>query len=191
MPEEPGRARRGQAEIAREMEKLYLEYRSPMYRVALSVLRDEGLAEDAVQQSFLKIFQNFDKLDLSDCNKTKSFIVILVRNTAIDLYRKRQREGVISFEDLERPVQDRAALPEDRAIARMDGEALRRCLAGMEERYANLLMLRFYHGFQNKEIAGLLGMSQTQVAMGIYRARQKLMQMMKGGDRSGWNMTGS
>ena len=70
---------------------------------------------------------------------------------------------------------------EDRAIARMDGEALRRCLAGMEERYANLLMLRFYHGFQNKEIAGLLGMSQTQVAMGIYRARQKLMQMMKGG----------
>ena len=40
-------------------------------------------------------------------------------------------------------------------------------------------------------IAGLLGMSQTQVAMGIYRARQKLMQMMKGGDRSGWNMTGS
>ena len=63
----------------------------------------------------------------------------------------------------------------------MDGEALCRCLAGMEERYANLLMLRFYHGFQNKEIAGLLGMSQTQVAMGIYRARQKLMQMMKGG----------
>ena len=91
------------------------------------------------------------------------------------------KEGVISFEDLERPVQDRAALPEDRAIARMDGEALCRCLAGMEERYANLLMLRFYHGFQNKEIAGLLGMSQTQVAMGIYRARQKLMQMMKGG----------
>ena len=94
MPEEPGRARRGQAEIAGEMEKLYLEYRSPMYRVALSVLRDEGLAEDAVQQSFLKMFQNFDKLDLSDCNKTKSFIVILVRNTAIDLYRKRQGQGV-------------------------------------------------------------------------------------------------
>ena len=88
-------------DLALEMERLYREYRTPMFRIALAILRDEGLAEDAVQQSFLKIFQNFEKIDRTDCNKTRSFIVILVKNTAIDLYRRRGRENVISFEDLE------------------------------------------------------------------------------------------
>ena len=44
-------------DLALEMERLYREYRAPMFRIALAILRDEGLAEDAVQQSFLKIFQ--------------------------------------------------------------------------------------------------------------------------------------
>lgn len=164
---------------AQAMEELYLQYRSPMYRVALSILRDEGLAEDAVQQAFLKIFQNFSRLEFSDSNKTRSFIVILVRNTAIDLYRRRRREGVISFEDLEQPLPDQGEPPEDRAIAKLEGEHLCRCLAQMEERYAGLLMLRFYHGYQNKEIAALLGMTQAQVAMGIFRGKKKLMQLMQ------------
>ena len=45
-------------DLALEMERLDREYRTPMFRIALAILRDEGLAEDAVQQSFLKIFQN-------------------------------------------------------------------------------------------------------------------------------------
>ena len=50
----------------------------------------------------------------------------------------------------------------------------------MEEKYANLLLLRYYHGYQNREIAQLLGMSQTQVAMGIYRGKQRLGKLMGG-----------
>lgn len=171
--------RLGEKELALEMERLYREYRSPMFRVALAILRDEGLAEDAVQQSFLKIFQNFEKIDRSDCNKTRSFIVILVKNTAIDLYRRRGRENVISFEDLERPLPDRETQPEDRAIAKLEGERLSACLAKMEDKYANLLLLRYYHGYQNREIAELLGMSQAQVAMGIYRGKQRLGKMLQ------------
>ena len=168
-------------EIAAGMEALYREYRSPMFRVALSVLRDEGLAEDAVQQSFLKIFQNFEKIDLSDCNKTRTFIVILVKNTAIDLYRQRKREAALSFEEVEAPLPAVEEGPEEQALSRMDGEELRRCLSQMDGRSADLLMLRFYYGYRNREIADLLGMSQSQVALGLYRARQKLIRLMKGG----------
>jgi len=168
-----------QKELAREMEKLYREYRSPMFRIAFAILRDEGLAEDAVQQTFLKLFQNFEKIDRANCNKTKSFIVILVKNTAIDLYRRRGRENVISFEDLERPLPAQEAQPEDQAIATLEGERLMDCLSRMEERYANLLLLRYYHGYQNREIAELLGMSQAQVAMGIYRGKQRLRKLLE------------
>ena len=170
---------------AREMEELYRQYRAPMFRVAMSILRDEGLAEDAVQQAFLKIFQNFEKIRREDCNKTRSFIVILIRNTAIDLYRSRGRERVVSFEDLEQPLPARESVPEEQVLSRLDGEKVAELLGELEERYRNLLILRYYHGYQNKEIAALLGMSQTQVALRIYRGKQKLRQRMEGGDAHG------
>ncbi len=179
------KAETAQQRLAREMEELYLQYRSPMFRVAMAILRDEGLAEDAVQQAFLKIFQNFENIQREDCNKIRSFIVILVRNTAIDLYRRRGRENVISFEDLELPLPDRESQPEEQVIARLEGEEVAGYLMELEEKYRDLLILRYYHGYQNKEIARLLGMSQTQVALGIYRGKQKLRRRLEGGDAHG------
>lgn len=168
-----------------EMEQLYLQYRTPMYRIAFSILHDEGLAEDAVQQAFLKIFQNFEKIDQKDCNKMRAFIVILIRNTAIDLYRQRGRERVVSFEDLEQPLPDQSQLPEERLIGQLEREQVTACLMELEEKYRDLLILRYYHGYQNKDIAQLLGMSQTQVAVGLYRGKQKLRRRLEGGDAHG------
>lgn len=166
-----------------ELAAFYREYRSPMVRVARSILRDEGLAEDAVQQAFLKIFQNFEKISGQDCNKIRSLIVIIVRNTAIDLYRsrERERERVIPFEDLPRPLPAEQGDPEEAAILGEEAQAVAGYLSRMEERHASLLTLRYYHGYRNKEIAELLGMSPTQVAVDLYRARQRLKRMMTRG----------
>lgn len=168
-------------DLARRMEELYRRYRSPMFRVALAVLRDEGLAEDAVQQAFLRIFQNFEKIDWEDCNKTKSFIVILVRNAAIDLYRRRKREKVISFEELERPLPDWENPVDEQVISSLEGEEAARLLARMDEKHRNLLVLRYYHGYRNKEIAQLLGMTQAQVALGLHRGKERLRRGLEGG----------
>lgn len=170
-------------DLSRRMEEVYRQYRSPMFRVAQAVLRDEGLAEDAVQQAFLKIFQNFDKIDWEDCNKTRSFIVILVKNTAIDLYRRRSKEKVISFEELERPLPDWESPVDERVISSLEGEEVARLLGGLEEKQRNLLILRYYHGYRNKEIAQLLGMPQTQVALGLHRGKERLRKILeRGGD---------
>ena len=169
-------------DLARRMEELYRQYRSPMFRVALAVLRDEGLAEDAGQQAFLRIFQNFEKIQWDDCNKTRSFIVILVRNAAIDLYRRRKKERVISFEELERPLPELEPPVEERVISTLEGEAAARLLGELDEKYRNLLILRYYHGYRNKEIAELLGMSQAQVALGLHRGKERLRKKLEGGD---------
>lgn len=169
-------------QLSRQMEELYRQYRSPMFRVALAVLRDEDLAEDAVQQAFLKIFQNFEKIEWADCNKTKSFIVILIRNTAIDLYRRRKKEKIISFEELERPIPDLESSVDERVISSLEGEKAARLLGELEERYRNLLILRYYHGYRNKEIAELLGMTQAQVALWLHRGKEQLRRKLEGGD---------
>lgn len=168
-------------ELSRRMEELYRQYRSPMFRVALAVLRDEGLAEDAVQQSFLRIFQNFEKIEWDDCNKIRSFIVILVRNAAIDLYRRRKKERVISFEELERPLPELGPPVEERVISSLEGEEAARLLTELDERARHLLVLRYYHGYRNKEIAELLGMTQAQVALGLHRGKERLRRRLEGG----------
>jgi RNA polymerase sigma-70 factor (ECF subfamily) len=82
-------------------EALYTEYASCMYKVAYRILKDEYLAQDAVHEAFINIFNNFDKIKENDCNKTRAFLVIIVRNISINIYNQRKKLSSPSFEDLE------------------------------------------------------------------------------------------
>lgn len=74
-----------------KFEELYLTYKKTMFYVATDILKDAYLAEDAVHQAFIRIIENLDKINQIDCHKTRSFIVIITKNIAIDNYRKRKR----------------------------------------------------------------------------------------------------
>lgn len=159
--------------------ELYDGYSTAMYRVAYSVLRDTGLAEDAVQQAFLKIIHEMDRIEDIHSNKTRAFLVILVRNTAIDLYRKRRREQVVYFQDLERTPESVAASPEQVLIDRQSEDGIVQLLLSMGDKYADILLLRYCHGYRNKEIAELLGMSETAVASRIFQAKRLLTKSLE------------
>lgn len=64
-----------------KFESLYLTYRKLMFHVANGILNDEGLAEDAVHQAFLKILKNFDKVGEISCHKTRSVTLLLLLGT--------------------------------------------------------------------------------------------------------------
>ena len=72
-----------------KFEEMYLKYRKQMKKTAFKILGDDGLAEDAVHNAFLKIISNFDKFKEIDCQETKNLIVIIIRSVSIDMYRKR------------------------------------------------------------------------------------------------------
>lgn len=173
------------AEEYATFEHLYVTYQASMFRIAYAILHDEGLAEDAVQQTFLKIFKEFPKLESITSNKTKSFIVILIRNTAIDLYRKRKRESVVYLDDLEyAPVSDDSGSPEDLVISSQTCEELKAAFLALDERYSDILMLRYFHGYRNKEIAGLLNLSEAAVASRIFQGKRLLIKRLKKGGES-------
>ncbi len=174
------------AEEQATFEQLYTTYQAAMYRIAYAILRDEGLAEDAVQQTFLKILKEFSRLEAITSNKTKSFIVILVRNTAIDLYRKRKRESVVYLDDLEHaPMSRESESPEDLVISNQTCEDLKAAFLSLDERYSDILMLRYFHGYRNKEIADLLDMTEAAVASRIFQGKRLLIKRLKGGDPNG------
>ena len=74
-----------------KLEELYLKYSKDMFKVAYRILNDYYLAQDAVQQSFIKLIDNLNKINDINCNKTKAFVVIIIRNVSINLYRKRKK----------------------------------------------------------------------------------------------------
>lgn len=75
-----------------KFERLYERYRRLMHWIAVGILQDEHLAEDAVHEAFLRILQNFDGIDEILSPKTRNFVVIVVRNASLNLKKKQKRE---------------------------------------------------------------------------------------------------
>ena len=75
-----------------KFESLYLKYRKHMKYIAIKILGDEQLAEDAVHNAFLKILNHLNKFQNIDCQETRNLIVIIIRSVSIDMYRKRKKE---------------------------------------------------------------------------------------------------
>lgn len=154
--------------------QLYSLYSGSMYRIAYGILRDEGLAQDAVQQTFLKLYSDMDRVGEPRSGKTRSFMVVLVRNTAIDSYRKRRREQVLYLDDLDKPPICTGPLPEERAIDSQSREEVERVLIALGDKYATILLLRYCYGYRNKEIAEHLDMTEASVASRIFQAKRLL-----------------
>lgn len=150
-----------------KLERLYLEYRSVMFCAANEILHNEHEAEDAVQQAFVKIAENLDKVPDELSNKTKAFVVTIAENTAIDRYRKLKRHG------------DCELCEEACGIEANSADELVSCILKLPARYRQFILLKYYHGYSTREIAKLLGMSSVAASKTAQRAKQRLEQLCK------------
>ena len=150
-----------------KLERLYLEYRSVMFCAANEILHNEHEAEDAVQQTFMKIAENLDKVPDELSNKTKAFVVTIAENTAIDRYRKLKRHG------------DCELCEEACGIEANSADELVSCILKLPARYRQFILLKYYHGYSTREIAKLLGMSSAAASKTAQRAKQRLEQLCR------------
>lgn len=150
-----------------KLERLYLEYRSVMFCAANEILHNEHEAEDAVQQAFMKIAENLDKVPDELSNKTKAFVVTIAENTAIDRYRKLKRHG------------DCELCEEACGIEANSADELVSCILKLPARYRQFILLKYYHGYSTREIARLLGMSSAAASKTAQRAKQRLEQLCR------------
>lgn len=150
-----------------KLERLYLEYRSVMFCAANEILHNEHEAEDAVQQAFMKITENLDKVPDELSNKTKAFVVTIAENTAIDRYRKLKRHG------------DCELCEEACGIEANSADELVNCILKLPARYRQFILLKYYHGYSTREIAKLLGMSSAAASKTAQRAKQRLEQLCR------------
>lgn len=152
-----------------KFEQIYHTYRNLMLRTAYRILGDAKDTEDVVHQAFLKIIENFEKIDEIKCHKTRSFVVTIVERTAIDLYRQRKRRSAIPMDE------ESINVPAPSQIEKAEGYTdLERAMATLPARYRQVILLRFDDGLSYEEIARLLSTTPANVRKLVERARAQL-----------------
>jgi RNA polymerase sigma-70 factor (ECF subfamily) len=130
-------------------------------------------AEDVLQTVFFRLLRRDDTLDLS--KSAGGYLYRAAVNAAVDLLRKRKRAGAVELEGMEETLRDPGQPgPERRERGRELAADLRRALTGLSAKNAEIFALRYFEGYGNKEIATLLGTSQTAVAVTLHRVRSRL-----------------
>lgn len=167
---------------------LYREYDKKLYSIALRYVRNHHDAEEIVQDTFLKIYKVIEKVHNLPREKIAPFIVICIKHTAFDLIeKKRKRVETVDLiydddgEENEYEAADDSLLPDEIVISKERAMNLGRCIDSLSEKQRHIILLRYYYGLSEKEIAGLMSMTESAVSSCVDRAKKSLREKI-GGD---------
>jgi RNA polymerase sigma factor (sigma-70 family) len=154
--------------------ELYDRYGRPAYGLALRVLRDDTLAEDAVQDAFLALWRTAARF-VPERGKASTWIFTLVHRRAVDLVRREERRRADTIEQA--PEQGGGSVEEE-ALLRFQRERVQDALKKLPDQQREAIELAYYGGFTQSELAERLGQPlgtiKSRMFLGLARLRELL-----------------
>lgn len=154
--------------------ELYDRYGRVAWGLARRVLRDEALAEDAVQEAFLAAWRTAARF-VPERASARTWLLTLVHRRAIDLVRRQERRRA---EPLEAAAEPGGGRVDDEAFLRLERERVQAALAKLPDREREALELAYYGGFTQSELAERLGQPlgtiKSRMFTGLARLRELL-----------------
>jgi RNA polymerase sigma-70 factor (ECF subfamily) len=165
----------------RAFEQLYDRYASTVYGVALRMLGDREVAEDAVQEIFLRVWKRAGSFDRS--RAFAPWLFGIAHNYGIDELRRRRARPQPVYEDDEHPVL--SEIPDDidvgeAAVLSDQRRIVREALEQLPEEQRQALMLAYFGGLTQQEIATRLGNPLGTVKTRMRLGLQKLRSLLQG-----------
>jgi RNA polymerase sigma-70 factor (ECF subfamily) len=160
-----------EAGLRAKFDGLARDYGLDLYRYAMWLCRNDALAKDLVQETFLRAWKALGKL--KDDKAAKSWLITILRRE----YARTFERKVPKFTDVEQVVvpEPSELEPDDRTEVRL----LRQGIMQLPPRYREPLMLQVVMGFSCQEIAEELGISKSAVMTQLFRAREQLKQRLQ------------
>jgi RNA polymerase sigma-70 factor (ECF subfamily) len=157
-----------------ELETLFRDHGDQIFRTAYRITGSAVDAEDVLQTIFLRLASSKEQRDLSP--SPGSYLHRAAVNAALDLMRGRTRSRAVSFESVEptREFTSSDLNPEEAHAESQLRDRVREAVARLGGRAATTFALRYFEGYDNREIAEMLGTSQMVVAVTLHRARTRL-----------------
>ena len=155
-------------------EDIYYKYAKNMGKLALSMLKDEDAAFNALHNAFFSIAKNFKSFPNSkDERYERSYVRRVVVNFCINELKKRENEpNVLSFELKEYSIGTRSAA--DEVIEKDTIDKISRYIDEMPESYRSVMFFKYVYEMNSREIGAVLGMSENTVRSMIRRGTTKL-----------------
>lgn len=144
------------------------EYADGIFRFAMKHLRNEMSSKDIVQEVFTKVWIKHEEISYE---KVKSYLFTSAYHTILDWIKKEGKGGDIEYAGKERGFEDSTAFDLK--------DILEEALDRLPEIQKTVVMLRDYEGYNYAEIAEVTGLTESQVKVYIFRARQSLKEYIK------------
>ena len=157
-----------------KLTRLVEQYQTSLRRMCYAILRDEELAKDAVQETFLKVYRTMDTFR-NECSE-KTWLMRIAVNTCRDIRRSawfRHIERRITPEELLEPIQQ----TEDEHVE------LTLAIMRMPKHLREVTLLYYYQDMTVRETAEALGIAPSTVSKRLDRAQEKLRTLLEGRDR--------
>lgn len=159
---------------------IYEEYRNLMLYIAMQVLHDRATAEDAVSESIEKLIRNIHKVGDVPCYKTRSLVVIIVRNTAINIWKKGKRSDTGKDDEIEK-IADATPLAADELVSTEGYNKLVAIINSLPDTYRDVAVLSLIHEYSHSDIAETLGIGYDVVKMRLSRAKKSIREKVMAG----------
>ena len=159
-----------------------LPLKNELFRLALRITLNRAEAEDVVQETMIKVWNRRDHWD--EIESIEAFCLTICRNISLDKMKKAENQNQSlerlrvgsGMEGHDAPDSSYTSNPEEQAMQRDRIQLIRQLIDHLPEKQRSCMQLRDFEGKSYKEIAQVLGISEEQVKINIFRARQTIKQ---------------
>jgi len=147
-------------------------YQTPVYNLAYRMLGTAGEAEEATQETFLRLYRRLDTYDAQQ--KLSSWVLAIASHHCIDRLRRRRTVHLSLDEVPEAAMPSADEAPEHGLLQREREQEMQEMLATLPESYRLVIVLRYWYDLSYEEMAQTLGSSASAVKSRLHRARELL-----------------
>jgi RNA polymerase sigma factor (sigma-70 family) len=165
--------------------ELYDRFGHAAYGLALRIVRDPALAEDAVQEAFLTLWRSASRF-VPERAKASTWILTLVHRRAVDLVRREQPRRA---EPIEAAPQPSSTLTEDEAWLRLQRTRVQEALRQLPDQQREALELAYFGGFTQSQLAERLGEPLGTIKSRMFTGLARLRELLDdtGHEHTPWN----
>ncbi|MEX2210549.1 MAG: sigma-70 family RNA polymerase sigma factor [Gaiellaceae bacterium] len=153
------------------------------YSLALRILRDRALAEDAVQEAFLSVWRSASRF-VPERARAQSWLLTLVHRRAVDLVRREDVRRAEPLADVETGGTETA---EEATWLRFERERVQTALKTLPDQQRELIELAYYGGFTQSQLADRVGVPLGTIKSRMFTGLTRLGELLRDDEREPWS----
>lgn len=162
------------------LSEFYEENKNKFFSLAYAKLQNSEESEDAVQEAFLRIVKYPEKFFSIEPHKRLPYSIIIIRNVVLQMLEK---QGKYTFEELPEDIPDSNLSIEDISIGNVARSELVEFIQTLSEAKKQAVILKGVYGLNNREIADVLGITESAVRRRIADAYGRIIYFVRRGER--------